>query len=91
MTAEWIKVGLLATVFGLVWTSALIFTWTWRSSGRDFGKEMFLRYVLTILLLLIVQIGWLSATFLLHLSRQSTEFEREREMMRSNHTIESSD
>jgi hypothetical protein len=50
---------------------------------------MFFRYVLTVLLLLIVQIGSLSVTFLLHLSRQSTDFERERERMRPSHTIES--
>jgi hypothetical protein len=59
----------------------------WRSGGRDSGREIFFRYVLTMLLLLIVQIGSLSVTFLLLLSRQSTGFERER--MRPSHTIES--
>ena len=37
----------------------------------------------------MVQIGSLSVTLFLHLSRRSTDFEREREMLRPSHTIES--
>jgi hypothetical protein len=72
-----------------VLTIVLVLTWIWHSGALDSGKEMFFRYVLTVLLLLIVQIGSLSVTFLLHLSRQSTDFDRERERMRPSHTIES--
>jgi hypothetical protein len=81
-------VGLFATVL-FVLTIVLVLTWIWHLGGLDSGKEMFFRYVLTVLLLLIVQIGSLSVTFLLHLSRQSTDFDRERERMRPSHTIES--
>jgi hypothetical protein len=88
LSVEWIRVGLFATVL-FVLTIVLVLTWIWHSGGRDSGKEMFFRYVLTVLLLLIVQIGSLSVTFLLHLSRQSTDFDRERERMRPSHTIES--
>lgn len=90
LTVEWIRAGLLATVLGLAGTIVLALTWTWRSVRRDARKEMFLRYVLTVLLLLMVQIGGLSVTFFLHWSRQSIERERERETMRPSHTIESS-
>jgi hypothetical protein len=87
LSAEWIRVGLSATVLSVL-TIVLVLTWMWwHSGGRDSGREMFFRYVLTVLLMLIVQIGSLSVTFLLLLSRQSTGFERER--MRPSHTIES--
>jgi hypothetical protein len=65
----------------------LVLPWMWHSGGRDSGREMFFRHVLTVLLLLIVQIGGLSVTFLLLSSRQSTGFKRE--WMYPSHTIES--
>ncbi|HET7058326.1 MAG TPA: hypothetical protein VFI05_06300 [Nitrospiraceae bacterium] len=74
-----------------MWTIVLVLTWTWCAGGRDSGKEMVFRYVLTVLLLLMVQIGGLSVTFFLHRSRQSIEhLKHEREMMRPNHAIEPS-
>jgi putative flippase GtrA len=85
------RVGLLAIVCGVVWTIVLVLTWTWRAEGRDSGKEMVFRYVLTVLLLLMVQIGGLSVTVFLHWSRQSIEHHKhEREMMRPNRVIEPS-
>jgi len=59
---------------------------TERSVCRASGKEKIVRYVLTVLLLLVVEIAALGITFVIHWARQPIPPER----MRQHHTIQSS-
>lgn len=75
MAAEFIRIAVLAIVFVVVMVFVLVLVQTVPSGERALGKEMIVRYVFTVFLLLVVQIVGLGLMFLLHWSRQATVLE----------------
>jgi formate hydrogenlyase subunit 3/multisubunit Na+/H+ antiporter MnhD subunit len=76
MTTELIRFGLLGTLFGFVWMMVVFsLMWAYAPKEQAHRKEMLVRYVLTVFLLLMLQIAALGITFLLHVSRQPTHLD----------------
>ncbi len=76
MTVELMGFEFVSSVFGFVWSVyTVLFLRASLVERRTPRKDMLVRYLLVIVLLLVLEIASLGVTFLLHWSRQSPHFE----------------
>ena len=73
MTTDLTKFGFVGILFGIAWMMLVFFLlWAYASKGQVRGKDLIVRYVVTMLLLFMLQIAALGITFLLYMARQPT-------------------
>lgn len=76
MTTELIRLISWGILLGLIWITVMVsLIWAYASKGEAFRKEMIVRYIVTVFLLLMLQIAALAITFLSPLSSRSIHME----------------
>ncbi|MEO5954808.1 MAG: hypothetical protein ABIR36_03825, partial [Nitrospiraceae bacterium] len=73
MTTDVSRFGFLGALFWIAWMMIVFcLLWAYASKGQVRGKDMLVRSLLTVLLLLALQIAALGITFILYMARPST-------------------